>query len=155
MNSRILEHLKYDPLSGLFTRKKDNKVVGSKDKDGYIIITFKRKRYKAHRLAFYFVNGKLPKNQIDHINHIKCDNSFNNLREVTNYENHRNRKKNSNNTSGQTGVSFDKKCNLWIARISHKGKRFSLGMFVSYSEAVDARKNAEVLYGYHSNHGKG
>ncbi len=30
-----------------------------------------------------------------------------------------------------------------------------LRYFNEFSEAVNARKNAEVLYGYHANHGKG
>ena len=46
------------------------------------------------------------------------------------------------------GVNFDKSRNLWRARLSYKGKRYELGFFDSFEEAVIARKNAEEnLYG--------
>lgn len=44
--------------------------------------------------------------------------------------------------SGCTGVSFDKKRNLWLATIMVSGKANFLGRFKTFDEAVTARKKA-------------
>ncbi len=62
--------------------------------------------------------------------------------------------KSKKNTSGVTGVTWDKSNNRWIAQIVIDGRHKKLGRFTDFSKAVDARKNAEVLYGFHKNHGK-
>ena len=49
---------------------------------------------------------------------------------------------NSNNTSGHTGVIATKD-GRWIARIQFKKKRYSLGIFEKYEDAVKARERAE------------
>lgn len=67
--------------------------------------------------------------------------------------NSKNTSKSSINTSGTTGVSWNKKAKKWVGYISNEGEVVYLGSFSKYSEAVDARKNAEILYGYHENHG--
>lgn len=46
--------------------------------------------------------------------------------------------------SGCTGVSFDKKRNLWFAAITVSGKANFLGRFKTFEEAVAARKKAEA-----------
>ena len=154
----LKRHFKYDTETGILYRvKKDNtlRVSGTVDCNGYIKVVFKKKEYLAHRLIWVYLHGKNP-NQIDHINHNRTDNSLLNLREVTNKENHRNRTKQKNNTSGATGVQWNKKSKKWAACIHEdRSKRIHLGYFCEFSEAVNARKNAEVLYGFHKNHGKG
>ena len=51
-----------------------------------------------------------------------------------------------NNTSGRTGVSFNEKTNLWVARINVKGKAIFLGYFNSFEHACGAREKAELNY---------
>lgn len=51
-----------------------------------------------------------------------------------------------NNTSGRTGVSFNEKTNLWVARINVKGKAIFLGYFNSFENACEAREKAELNY---------
>ena len=122
-------------------------------KHGYVRIGIKGKKYLAHRLAWLFVFGYFPK-YIDHINGITSDNRIENLREVTSLDNAKNRCVSSNNNSGVIGVYFKKDRNKWVARIEVEGNKIHLGSFVEFHEAVNARKNAEVLYGFHKNHGR-
>ena len=152
--------LNFDSNTGLFTyaknvnRFKKGDISGHLNNDGYIAISIDKKIYNAHRLAWLYIYGYMPTEQIDHINHIRTDNRISNLREATHTENDRNAKKRHDNTSGVTGVSWHKKDKRWSARINTDGNRINLGSFVEYHEAVNARKNAETLYGYHENHGK-
>ena len=92
--SELKELLNYNPQTGIFTRKthlnkhcKINDIAGHKTKHGYVTINIKSKIYYAHRLAWLYVHGEMPKNVIDHINRIKHDNSAKNLRWVTASEN--------------------------------------------------------------------
>ena len=90
--------LHYCPTSGVFTRsitvcnkaRKGDKISGKTTK-GYIRVRIKRTEYYAHRLAWLYVYGEWPKDQIDHINRDKSDNRITNLRDVTCSENNRNK----------------------------------------------------------------
>ncbi len=154
---QIRELFEYSPETGLFIRlksrgnSKKGTIAGTINRTGYIHIKIDGKKYMAHRLAWLYEYGNFPEK---HIDHIKTDNRICNLREVSQSENNRNRLTNCNNNSGVTGVDFHTKTNRWRARISVDSKLVHLGLFSTFSEAVDARKNAEILYGYHENHGR-
>ena len=153
--------LSYDEDSGLFAWKidkgnnaKSGSIAGSLHKpSGYYLIKINNRRYHSHILAWVYVYGSFPNGEIDHINHEQGDNRIENLRDVSRVDNCRNRSIPLNNTSGIMGVYFHKKSNRWRAIINIDGKQKTLGQFADFSEAVNARKNAEVLYGYHKNHG--
>ncbi len=81
--------------------------------------------------------------QVDHINHNKLDNRLKNLRICTASNNQMNEKLSKNNTSGTKGVSYYKRSNMWESYISVANKRIRIGKFLSYEEAVKARKSAE------------
>lgn len=123
------------------------------DATGYQIISIDGISLKAHHAAFIIMEENKPE-EVDHINGIRSDNSWVNIRSVTRLENTKNRKLRSDNPSGYPGVAFRKEQNKWRAKISHKGKRISLGQFVTEEEAILARKEAEIMYGYHVNHGR-
>ena len=55
-------------------------------------------------------------------------------------------KKNKKNSSGCIGVSWRKEKGKWRAYINIDGKTKSLGNFVNYEDAVNARKQAELEY---------
>ncbi len=40
----------------------------------------------SHTLAFLYMEGAFPKNEVDHLNHNRSDNSWVNLRKVTRVE---------------------------------------------------------------------
>lgn len=62
----------------------------------------------------------------------------------TNLNRIKNKKMQKNNTSGVTGVSFHTGMGQWYARISFKGKSYSLGYYDNLQDAIDARKQAEI-----------
>ena len=158
----LKKELHYNKDSGVFTRVKDgigkgNKkgnIAGTVNDAGYIIISIFNKRYRAHRLAWLYVYGEMPSKHIDHINHIRDDNRICNLRDVSHKNNHKNRKLSIRNANGRIGVFWDNDRKRWLASIRVDGKPIFLGRFAEYSDAVNARKNAEILYGFHENHGK-
>jgi len=161
MVNRLKELYSYDKDSGVFTRNitvhynaKAGDIAGTKTKAGYLLISVDGKQYLAHRLAWLYEYGEFPDDSIDHINHDKADNRIENLREADKTENARNVLLTSANTSGCTGVCWLKDRCRWFAQIKIDGKNKFLGSFVNFSDAVDARKNAEVLYGFDENHGK-
>lgn len=124
----------------------------------YIIIGLGGKNYKAHRLAWFYVHGEWPSEDIDHINLNTYDNRISNLRLSKDKLNHRNRSKYKNNTSGISGVSFYKRLNKWQAEgqqvINGERIRHYLGVFTSFIDACAARKSWELKYNYSENHGK-
>lgn len=163
----ILSHLDYDPDTGIFTWKFNDKkppqwngkwggkAAGSvSETTGYINININKKMTRAHRLAWIVAYGSEPANQIDHINGNRTDNRINNLRCVSNMENGKNQKLRSTNTSGLMGVGIHRGTGKYRSRIYHNNKEISLGLFDSFFEACCARKSAEKRYGYHENHGR-
>jgi len=158
---RLKELLTYNPETGLFVWKvsRGKKKAGSFAGDicpstGYSRIVIDYREYRAQKLAWLYVYGIMADDIIDHINHNRTDNRINNLRNVSIKENLKNKAKGKNNKSGQVGVCWRKSTNRWRAYIKVDKKCIELGSFVSFSDAVNARKNAEVLYGFHENHGK-
>ncbi len=86
---RLHELLHYDAETGFFTKKRF--AVGSYQ-EGYLYICLDNKSYGAHRLAWLYRYGDIPKGlQIDHINGKRHDNRIVNLRAVTPQENLQNR----------------------------------------------------------------
>lgn len=75
---------------------------------------------------------------IDHVNGNSLDNRRENLRVATRSENMCNRVKTANNTSGFKGVTWNKQCGKWRARVKLKGKSHHLGYFENVTEAADA-----------------
>ncbi len=153
--NKLKSILSYNPEIGTFKWNKSGSgrklslEAGSLDSDGYWQINIGKKVYKAHRLAWLYVNGDWPVNQIDHINEIKSDNRMSNLRLATNMENMRNRGKQKNNTSGYKGVWFcERGKRNWHAKIQHHGKSIHLGSFYTAIEASKAyEKKAVDLHG--------
>lgn len=125
--SRLKELLDYDPETGVFTQN-GVRLGSNKGCNGYVRITIGRKSYRAHRLAFFWMNGAWPKLDVDHINGVRDDNRWRNLREVTRHENCCNiGGAKSNNKSGFLGVSLKKSTGRFQAQIYKAGKYVHLG----------------------------
>jgi hypothetical protein len=155
--NRLKELLEYNPNTGLFIRKKTTSsnaqigdVAGCLNKQlGYKLISIDGKSYYCHRLAFLYMTGYFPESQVDHINRIRDDNRWENLRKVTSAENLQNTVLRDSNKSGAKGVFWYKQRNKWIAYIRFNNKRYSLGYYVNFEDAVVARKQAEDKYFTH------
>lgn len=144
---RLKEVLHYDPDTGVFTWKKYRvgTVAGHIHKGhGYLTIGVDKKVYLAHRLAWLYVYGTWPVDQLDHRNRVRTDNRISNLRESNQFENAQNKNKASNNSSGYPGVSFHSRDMKYAAYITVSKKRKSLGYFSSAEEAYEARKQAKA-----------
>jgi len=137
----LMKIVSYDKDTGIFTRLtgvKKGKEIHCVDGEGYGVVSFHNKSYRAHRMAWLYVYGKLPDGILDHINQIKNDNRICNLREATVRQNRYNCKLNSNNTSGYRGVSWNKHAKKWKAAF-HKGKDYIL---VGYFDTAEQANKA-------------
>lgn len=142
----VKEWLTYDPESGVFTLNKKthsrdntrdlNTPLGYKDGRGYIHFSFLGKKYKAHRLAWFYVFGKWPAVNIDHINGIRHDNRICNLREATALENSFNRHT-CNSKTGHRGVYESKNKNNKVVGYIAQYDKTHLGYFRTIEQAAD------------------
>lgn len=145
---RLSEVLAYDQSNGAFTWlvKVSGRRVGDKaggiDEHGYIRIVVDGLRYKAHRLAWLYVNGDWPGGDIDHINGDRSDNRISNLRDIPHAANTQNRRKaHKNNGTGLLGAHRDR--NSFKSSIHSDGKQIFLGMFDTAEEAHQAYLKAK------------
>ena len=141
----IKKILHYNPDTGIFTRIKSGKIIGTINKGGYCVASIDYKQYKLHRLAFLYVYGYMPK-LIDHINGIPHDNRISNLREVTRCQNAMNRKIHTNNKTGIKGVYWNKSCKKWLAQIQIGNFRKYLGLFDDLELAELVANEARLKY---------
>ena len=125
----------------------------AKNEGGYRVGTILGVMQRAHRVAWAIHYGEWPSHQIDHDDGNRSNYRILNLKAATNRENHLNEGLSSNNTSGFTGVCWCKQTGRWRAMIRVDGKTRHLGRFVSFDDAVAARRAANVRYGFHPNHG--
>lgn len=139
--------LQYDPKTGFFSwlhRRAGvlfEKRAGSLTSKGYRNLTVFGTSYREHRLAWLYIYGAWPPDQIDHINGDRSDNRLENLRSATQSENIVNRKAQKNNELGIKGVCIKrgkKYSRPFIATIKKDGKKRTIGRFATPQEAAAA-----------------
>lgn len=150
---RLKELLHYDPETGVFRwrispnrRIRAGTVTGGIGSQQYLRIGIDGRVYLSHRLAWLYMKGCWPIDQLDHINGIKTDNRQMNLRGATSKENGENRGPNKNNSSGYHGVAWHKRAKNWQVRISVGGERISVGHFNTTDEAYVAYLEAKAKF---------
>jgi hypothetical protein len=138
---RVKELVRYDPKTGvfIFRQNRSNRLAGSmaggKTKLGYILVRLDNCQIYAHRLAWFYVYGEWPPEQVDHINGVRDDNSLGNLRLASQSQNTCNGVLRRTNTSGYRGVSWVKEKKKWVAGLTKNGKQYKLGYFDDPKEA--------------------
>lgn len=159
----LRERLNYDPETGTFTwlSRRIKKLYASHYKiwntryagtsagsaghvNRYLEIKIDYRTYKAHRLAFLYMTGKLPpaNMSVDHRDGNGLNNRWTNLRLATCSQNCGNARIPKNNTSGFKGVSYVKATCLYHAYITVNRRRTNLGFFNTPEEAAMAYKMA-------------
>ena len=148
-HDRLTHLLRYDRLTGKFIRRVSTAPralagmeAGDIDGRGYRRLRIDRKRYLAHRVAWFYVTGKWPEKEIDHKNGDKLDNRWRNLREAEVCENRRNSRVHKDSVSGHKGVSLNSTSGKWRARIWVEGQEVSLGAFETPEQAAEAYASA-------------
>ena len=130
--------LDYDPDTGVFRWREHHyiryvgAVAGCSMGSGYRRVHIAGKKYYEHRLAWLYVYGVWPTNQIDHINTVKNDNRICNLREATRSQNHANKSKYKGELlKGVKKYPHGK----FSAHVSINNKKIYLGMYDTEEQA--------------------
>lgn len=149
---RLRELLHYDPATGIFIRRvartnaPAGSVAGSKHSGGYLTIWIDGRARKLHRLAWLYVYGHWPAQQIDHRDGDRSNNRIANLREANRSQNSQNIKcaYSNNKSSGLLGVYWHRQAQKWQAKIQIDGRSKSLGLYDNPSIAHMHYLNAKV-----------
>lgn len=150
----LLEWYYYDSDTGVILRaKKPNRGPGNVGDEakaditdkGYALCSINGKSYKRARLAWMYMTGEWPKQQIDHINGIRDDDRWCNLRLATNSQN----KMNSRGCSKlglPKWVSKNKNKYYGIVRYNNKTYRCKGGFETPQEAHNKAKELAQTLH---------
>lgn len=137
----LRERLCYEPDTGEWVWLKSprsgyaGKPAGWIDAYGYKRIKIDGQTHIASRLAFLYMTGQWPKDEVDHIDRDPGNDCWSNLREATRLENLQNRSMFSNNSTGHKGIYLHTSNARYVAQIDN----IYIGSFESLQEAIDAR----------------
>ena len=156
--ARLRSLLVYSRSTGYFrwlvkkSQKRPGDLAGCLSKQsGNWLIRIDRTLYQAHRLAWLYVHGEWPPEEIDHKDGVRSHNQWSNLRLASSTKNKMNMKLRSDNALGLKGVSDspDHFYNRpYRARIQMNGRQFFLGRFATPEEAHAAYvTKAKELFG--------
>lgn len=142
--SLLKELVYYSPETGTFVWAKSRPGCRKGDACGYMSvhgyheIGIRGRRWRANRLAWLYMTGEMPPDNIDvdHINLNKTDDRWSNLRLATRSQNMANTRLDRRNTSGASGVTWDKARQKWRAQLRVNGRKTNLGRFDSRDEAI-------------------
>lgn len=146
---RVRDALSYDAETGEFAwnistgRVRPGVRAGVLKPSGYVLVQIDGRSHGAHRLAWLWMTGEWPKDQIDHINGNRRDNRFCNLRDVPGSVNQQNQRvaQSHNRTSRYLGVSWHSRSKKWRAAITLKGRTIEIGKYSDELEAHAAYLN--------------
>lgn len=148
----LMEILHYNPNSGLFTWIKPNSnatpvgsVAGWKTRStGAWRIDLGFGILPLPKLAFLYMTGKAPDEEVVHINRDVTDMSWANLRLATRSEMFQDMDyKHKKNKYGYTGVCFNPVSNKYYASITYQGRNYRTGLVDTPEQAGEDYKNAK------------
>ena len=154
--------LNYDPYTGdLIWKNRVNRrvfpgsIAGCVNSLKYRTVGIGRRRYYAHRIAWFMLKGTQPQRGIDHINGDRSDNRISNLRESSSSENSYNRIPITVNSSGYKGVHRHSLCKKFYGKVCKNYKQHHTKLFDTAGEAsVAVKLLRERLHGEFANHGE-
>lgn len=141
---RLHKKLHYDPETGIFTWRfstggaRRGSVAGGVNGEGYWQIWFDGRNHQAHRLAWFYMTGAWPSEEVDHKDGVRDNNRWGNLREASKAQNAQNRKTPITNRSGFIGADLHAASGLWRSQIQVSGRKIHLGTFQTAEEASAA-----------------
>lgn len=150
--ARLRELLHYDPSTGVFTRLVAHRgvavgtVAGSLKPSGYVLLDVECHRYRAHRLAWFYMTGEWPQTDVDHKNTVRNDNRWENLRLADNQQNQANSRISRDNTSGFKGVVWSRQRGKWQAKINPNRRQVHLGFYDRIEDAAAAYEAGAKKY---------
>ena len=139
---------KFDHSCNAWNARYAGTLIKRKNSNGYVVLSALGVRIPAHRAVWALHNEKWPSGEIDHINQNKLDNRIENLRDVSHSINLRNVGIRANNKSGMTGVIFDNSRNKFKAFIAINGRTITLGRYLTFGDAAQARSDYELACNY-------
>lgn len=156
----LAEHIDYNPVTGVFKRKKDGKRLVVVDNNTSKLNPYACSRFNGRtvpfplcKLAYYKVNGRLPEQNL----RLSVDELQRARRGVVRYAKLeqlglieatcRGAKRSRRNTSGYTGVGYDRQYGRWTAAVYIDRKKVWLGRYDTPEEA------AIVVQCYREKHG--
>ena len=153
----FLEHFRYDPDSGVLYRIKrtgnnwkPGPVTPSRN-DRYVGFRFRGQICRVHRAAFFYMTGKWPEGEVDHIDLDPFNNRWDNLRSASRSQNGFNKGAQVRNITGHKNV-FITPHGTFQVRISAFGDEITK-TFKSEEEAISfARKVRSALHGEFTRH---
>ena len=152
--------LHYDPETGIFTWKSQNKkrpgklgrTAGTHDEMGYVYCNIHKKKYRLHRLAWLYMTGGWPTDLVDHDDRVRDNNKWDNLKPATKLSNSKNANRSKRNKSGHTAIFRTQ--SAWGVNIGYENKVIHVGSYHTIEEALTARNDKYKELNYHPNHGK-
>ena len=153
--AELRRKLAYNPDTGVFTwivseGAKAGSEAGFVTEHGYVRIRLLGRLHMAHRLAWLYMHGDFPPNQLDHKNRVRNDNRISNLRPATRKQNNENTSLQVNNWSSAKGVSWHAGACKWVAQITHNNECRYLGLHTTIASASAAyQKAADELFTHH------
>jgi hypothetical protein len=149
---RLKEILHYDPETGewrwLVTKGLKSvagQIAGYLNNRKYWHIRINNVSYISSRLAWFYMTGEWPINEIDHKDMNRANDKWSNLRQATKLQNSMNTgPRGQRNTSGYKGVYPSRK--RWYASITIDRKKVFLGSFAKKEMAHEAYKEAALKY---------
>ena len=151
---RLRSLVHYSETLGLFTRLVDVRKykAGTAAKGtlshGYVRVSVGGRSYAAHRLAWLWMTGNWPKQDIDHIDGDRANNRWANLRDVSRSMNLENmhQAKSHNKSTGLLGAHLHPQTGNYTSRIQVRGKDVYLGSFATPEAAHTAYIAAKRIH---------
>lgn len=147
----LKKYLHYDPLTGTWTWLRTacstavaGSIAGTISVHGYRIITFRGTKHRSGRLAWFYMTGEWPSEEIDHEDRDKTNDRWFNLRDLDHPSNQLNRDLQSNNASGARGVHWDENRFQWCAQVKKDGINYFAGRFNRLENAIAARDTKAI-----------